>query len=82
MSDEHKRAVNELQKQLESADMEISRLQRDQQKSQGLPPTPTFQDNSMPFDILTQERQEGEVRIHQILFDCLQIKIEIFVYKF
>ncbi|KAG8197140.1 hypothetical protein JTE90_011303 [Oedothorax gibbosus] len=60
MSDEHKRAVNELQKQLESADMEIARLQRDQQKSQGLPPTPTFQDNPLPFDILSQERQEGE----------------------
>ncbi|GIX88777.1 GRIP and coiled-coil domain-containing protein 2 [Caerostris extrusa] len=59
MSDEHKRTVNELQKQLESADLEISRLQRDQQKAHGLPVTPIAQDNPT-FDILSQERQEGE----------------------
>ncbi|GBM29832.1 GRIP and coiled-coil domain-containing protein 2 [Araneus ventricosus] len=60
MSDEHKRTVNELQKQLESADLEIARLQRDQQKTHGLPLTPTVQDNPISFDILSQERQEGE----------------------
>ncbi|CAL1276090.1 unnamed protein product [Larinioides sclopetarius] len=60
MSDEHKRTVSELQKQLESADLEIARLQRDQQKAHGLPLTPTVQDNPISFDILSQERQEGE----------------------
>ncbi|XP_055941419.1 GRIP and coiled-coil domain-containing protein 2-like [Argiope bruennichi] len=60
MSDEHKRTVNELQKQLESADLEIARLQRDQQKFHGLPLTPIVQDNPVSFDILSQERQEGE----------------------
>ncbi|GFT54440.1 GRIP and coiled-coil domain-containing protein 2 [Nephila pilipes] len=60
MSDEHKRTVSDLQKQLESADLEIARLQRDQQKAYGLPLTPTMQDNPHSFDIFSQERQEGE----------------------
>ncbi|GFY52063.1 GRIP and coiled-coil domain-containing protein 2 [Trichonephila inaurata madagascariensis] len=60
MSDEHKRTVSDLQKQLESADLEIARLQRDQQKAHGLPVTPTMQDNPHSFDIFSQERQEGE----------------------
>lgn len=63
MSEEHKKIVNDLQKQLDAADVEIARLQRDQQKLQGLPVTPVPQDSSSSFDLLSQERQEGEVII-------------------
>ncbi|XP_035208937.1 GRIP and coiled-coil domain-containing protein 2-like [Stegodyphus dumicola] len=60
MSEEHKRIVNDLQKQLDAADVEIARLQRDHQKSQSVSVTPSASDNPVPFDILSQERQEGE----------------------
>ncbi|XP_015906413.1 GRIP and coiled-coil domain-containing protein 2 isoform X2 [Parasteatoda tepidariorum] len=59
MSEEHKHTINELQKQLESSDLEISRLQRDQQKSYGTPAS-SCNETPLPFDILSQERQEGE----------------------
>ncbi|KFM73437.1 GRIP and coiled-coil domain-containing protein 2, partial [Stegodyphus mimosarum] len=60
MSEEHKRIVNDLQKQLDAADVEIARLQRDHQKSHSASVTPSASDNPVPFDILSQERQEGE----------------------
>lgn len=63
MSEEHKKIVNDLQKQLDAADVEISRLQRDQQKLQGLPVTPSPQESATSFDLLSQERQEGEVSL-------------------
>lgn len=61
MSEEHKRIVSDLQKQLDAADIEIARLQRDQQKLQGIPVTPLPIESSTSFDLLSQERQEGEV---------------------
>ncbi|XP_054724854.1 GRIP and coiled-coil domain-containing protein 2-like [Uloborus diversus] len=60
MSEEHKRTISDLQKQLDTADIEISRLQREQQKPYGAPSTPSVPDNNVPFDIFSQERQEGE----------------------
>lgn len=61
MSNEHKKIVADLQKQLDAADVEISRLQRDQQKLQGLPVAPSPQETAASLDLLSQERQEGEV---------------------
>lgn len=79
MSEEHKHLVNDLQKQLDAADIEISRLQRDQQKLQGLPVAPLPQDNAAPFDIFSQERQEGEVSVNfKFIANC---KIPFFVQR-
>ncbi|XP_076331076.1 LOW QUALITY PROTEIN: uncharacterized protein LOC143236625 [Tachypleus tridentatus] len=52
---EYKIEIDTLQKQLENADREISRLQRDQQKSSSM-----WSSQEESFDISSQERQEGE----------------------
>ncbi|XP_013787555.1 GRIP and coiled-coil domain-containing protein 2-like [Limulus polyphemus] len=53
---EFKIEIDTLQKQLENADREISRLQRDQQKSS----SSMWSSQEESFDISSQERQEGE----------------------